>query len=347
MVGIGDLPGGAALSIATSVSTSGNVIVGYSASANGPEEAFRWTHAGGMTGLGDLPGGAFASRATDVSSNGYVVVGYGTPGPDSLMAFRWSGGSMTALGDLPGGLVASRAMSVSGDGVTVTGWGNSGPIGVNEAFLWTQLQGLLGLGFIPGSLNQGTQGVALSFDGRTVAGSGWAGFGVEAFRWRPAFGYQTLGDLPGGGPQPLSAAFAISGDATTIVGMGSTQLGAEAFIWTEAEGMQHLGQKLIALGADLPGWVLKEARGVSVHGKVIVGTGTHNGADEAWLARLEPVCAADLNGDGAVNVTDTLTLLAIPYGLCLNCADCPGDINGDCSVGGASHRDNGATLDGR
>ncbi len=334
MVALGDLPGGAFTSVATSVSTTGNVVVGWSASANGPEEAFRWTSSG-MVGLGDLPGGPFASRATDVSSNGNVVVGYGRPSDVAIEAFRWTlGGSMSGLGDLPGGLFASRAMSVSGDGQSVTGWGNSGSIGVNEAFLWSPQHGMQGLGFIPGSLNQGTQGIGISFDGSVVVGSGWAGIGVEAFRWRSDTGYLPLGDLPGGTRQPYSTAFAVSADGTTIVGAGSTELPiSEAIIWTETDGLRHLGQLLESLGVDLSGWVLKEARGVSVDGQIVVGVGAHNGVDEAWLASLAVPCPADLNGDGVVNVQDTLILLASPWGPCDSCGNCPGDINGDCAVG--------------
>ena len=48
------------------------------------------------------------------------------------------------------------------------------------------------------------------------------------------------------------------------------------------------------------------------------------------LVALCPVkCFADI--DGSVNVPDLLALLAA-WGACVDCADCPADIDGDCVV---------------
>lgn len=77
--GLGDLPGGAFLSLGLGVSADGSVAVGYSAGASG-DEAFRWTSGGGMVGLGDLPGGSFDSQAHSTSADGSVVVGFGKSG---------------------------------------------------------------------------------------------------------------------------------------------------------------------------------------------------------------------------------------------------------------------------
>jgi len=43
----------------------------------------------------------------------------------------------------------------------------------------------------------------------------------------------------------------------------------------------------LGLSADLAGWSLERARGVSANGRTIVGTGTNpSGETEAWIAYL-------------------------------------------------------------
>ena len=67
-LGLGDLPGGSANSMAFGVSADGTAVVGCGNSAAGVE-AFRWTRVCGMEGLG-FP------RAFATSADGSVVVGY-------------------------------------------------------------------------------------------------------------------------------------------------------------------------------------------------------------------------------------------------------------------------------
>ena len=74
--GLGDLPGGAALSFASDISAEGTVVVGTSVSASGAE-AFRWTRDDGIVGLGYLAGGLLRSQASGVSADGSVIVGFG------------------------------------------------------------------------------------------------------------------------------------------------------------------------------------------------------------------------------------------------------------------------------
>lgn len=119
MVGLGDLPGGDFFSEAYGVSADGNVVVGQSRGAMG-DEAFVWTHAGGMVGLGDLAGGSFGSVASGVSADGGVVVGRasGTSGDE---AFVWThAGGMQSLSDI-----------LSGNGVDLTGWQLRQALGVS------------------------------------------------------------------------------------------------------------------------------------------------------------------------------------------------------------------------
>ena len=149
--GLGDLPGGIFESNAYGVSADGSVVVGWSSSASGPEEAFRWTSGGGMVGLGDLPGGGFVNAALGVSTDGLVVVGasHSASGPE---AFRREDGVMVGLGDLPGGIRSTRPAAVSEDGEVVVGYSVDGPpldctpsyrcLDEWRGFIWTPATGI-------------------------------------------------------------------------------------------------------------------------------------------------------------------------------------------------------------
>ena len=142
MVGLGDLPGGAARSYAYDTSADGSVVVGLGGSFSGTE-AFRWTEAGGMVGLGDLPGGDFFSAATSLSADGSVVVGAATSSTGSK-AFAWDEtNGMRAIQqilmdqgiDMTGWDLA-QANGISADGSTVVGYGTN-PSGQTEAWIAT------------------------------------------------------------------------------------------------------------------------------------------------------------------------------------------------------------------
>jgi probable HAF family extracellular repeat protein len=153
------------------------------------------------------------------------------------------------LGDLPGGFFVSEAFGVSADGSTVVGVSSS-EAGY-EAFRWTSADGMVGLGFLPGSSD--SYGGAVSADGATVVG----GSG-EAFRWTSGGGMVGLGFLPGGSN---SYASAISADGSTVV--GSSEVPVEAFLWTSGGGMVGLG--------FLPGAADSQGIGISADGSTIVG----------------------------------------------------------------------------
>ena len=96
--------------------------------------------------------------------------------------------------------------------------------------------------------------------------------------------------------------------------------------------MRNLRDVLVSdYGLDLDGWVLSEARGTSADGRVIVGWGSHDGVEEAWLAHLPGPCLGDLNQDGSVNILDLFRLIG-GMGPCTDCAACPADLNGNCAV---------------
>jgi probable HAF family extracellular repeat protein len=328
--GLGFLPGGTQ-SAAARVNRDGMVVVG--ASAN---HAFRWTNAGGMVDLGTLPGGT-NSYASDVSDDGSVVVGTSSsaPGP---RAFRWTSAGMVDLGlPLDGGgdgeAVDSYGEAVSGDGAVITGF--SSPI--NDAFRWTSAGGMVSLGTLTGvgysigydcnsdgsvlvgvstgsnddhairytvagglqdlgTMPGGTtsQGMSVSGDGATVVGfGGTSGFAqIRGFRWTSAGGMVSLGTLPG----MASRAYGVSGNGQVVV--GTLMSPDHAMLWTSSLGMVDLNTYLPSLGINLTGWILTTANGVSGDGRTLVGTGTHNGLTEAWVAHLPSPTAAGGVPDG-------------------------------------------------
>ena len=262
--GLGDLPGSNFLSIATSVSSNGAVVVGYSRATNGLQ-AFRWTAGSGLIGLGELPGGAYASFASAVSADGAVVVG-GSSTALGDEAFRWTQATgMVGLGDLPGSSFFSYATGVSGNGAVVAGYSASALSGTGfEAFRWTATNGMTALGDLPGgAFNSRAWGI--SADGSTIIGessSANSGNNLEAFRWSAATGMVGLGDLPGGVFH--SIAYATSADGSVIAGYSLPPSGVhEAFRWTAATAVQPLG--------FIPCDTWSIARAVSGDGSIIVG----------------------------------------------------------------------------
>jgi len=276
--GLSDLPGGSFLSVAMGVSSNGQVVVGYSSSANGTE-AVRWTPTNGLVGLGDLPGGTFSSFANAISPEGAVIVGVGRSAAGGE-AFRWTqSAGMIGLGDLPGGAFNSAAYGASADGHVIVGIGVSTLSGTRpEAFRWTPTNGMVALGDLPGG-DYSSQAWAVSADGTVIVGSSSSSNGTasEAFRWTEATGMVALGDFPNGNFS--SIAYGISADGSVIVGRGYS--GAfdanthEAFSWTSDTGLIRLGF------ISCSDWSIAHA--ASGDGSVIVGDPESNRGDCAFI----------------------------------------------------------------
>jgi len=244
MTGLGHLPGSTLQSsYAWAVSADGSVVVGQSYVSAG-YQAFRWTAAAGMTGLPLLPG-KDSTGAAGVSADGSVVVGFAYdhasiifPAPSSHLlaqAFRWTeSGGTVGLGFLPNDS-ASSAAAVSADGRVVVGrsWIAQGPSWLpyqetHRAFRWSESEGMVGLGAIPGG--NFSEALAVSADGSVIVGeSGFYGevtFTQEAFIWTADDGMRKVKDvlvndfgldLAGWN---LWRATAVSADGRTIVGTG-------------------------------------------------------------------------------------------------------------------------------
>jgi probable HAF family extracellular repeat protein len=152
---------------------------------------------------------------------------------------------------------------------------------------------MVGLGFLPNGIE--SEANRVSADGSVIVGQsgtlppGSITVRQEAFRWTQSDGMVALRDLPG--QRLFSQAFDVSADGSVIVGAADLFEGGttvnRAFYWTPANGMLSLRDALISAGvANLDGWTLNVARGVSYDGLTIVGTGIHNGVSEAWVATI-------------------------------------------------------------
>ncbi len=144
-IGMGDLPGGLALSQGFDANADGSVIVGVvntaASQASNEGEAGRWENGVWMS-LGDLPGGLFNSLATGVTDDGTIVVGRGTTAAGQE-AFVWdSTNGMRSLGAVLSGQFGvnlsgwrlTLARKISGDGTHVVGRAIN-PAGNTEAFV--------------------------------------------------------------------------------------------------------------------------------------------------------------------------------------------------------------------
>src|SRR5439155_188375 len=155
----------------------------------------------------------------------------------------------------------------------------------NRAFRWTSAGGMVNLGVLSGG-NQ-SYGNGLSADGAVPVGYSGATGGNRAFRWTSGGGLQNLG-TPSGASS--STGLAANADGSVVVGASFSPAGFHAILWNASLGMVDLNTYLPSLGIDLSGWTLAEADAISPDGRTLVGSGSHNGVDEAWLAHLPVTC---------------------------------------------------------
>ena len=230
------------------------------------QESAHAQRAAAFFGLGDLPGGDVNSSASGLSSDGSTVVGwslYGDGFPGLAQAFRWSEEGMVGIGFLPGGN-ESYAGRTSGDGRWVVGRGPSSSGW--QGFRWSAIDGMVGLGDLPGSAFY-SEAYGVSDDGNVVVGvskSGAAGgpSNFEAFRWTPETGMVGLGFMPG---HNVSRAVGVSADGRIIAGASVGGASGEAFLWKEETGMVGLGKP--------QGWLDAGILSLSADGRTAVGEG--------------------------------------------------------------------------
>jgi len=216
---------------------------------------------------------------------------------------------ITALGDLPGSTFYSFATAISSNGNVVVGYSYSSD--GKQAFRWSQTDGMVGLGYLPGAISKSSVAAGVSGDGAVVVGYGKStnpGAATEAFRWTQTTGIVRMGYLPGGSTGSSSAT-GVSADGSVVVGSSSSSNGVQAFRWTEQPGMVGLGSLPSSYQSS------SQAYAVSSDGSVIVGQSTsgttyeafrrdHAGGMEGlgYIVRSGQNTAYAVSGDGAVVV---------------------------------------------
>lgn len=306
MTGLADVADGSGPSTARAASEDGSVIVGSADVVDIPStrtvtRAVRWS-GGGAQNLGEIPScqdsatqQLLSSHANGVSLNGSVIVGFGDArdtvslpsGPFCAdkreEAFGWNSGTIFRLPQPP---IIARAWGVSPQGTIAvgSGWG----LGARQPIVWTSAQAFI---LRAPSGKFGGEALAVSGSGLVIVGydSSVSDTGsTGAFRWTPEKGMVGLGVLPG---HDTSFALAVSFDGSVVIGLsylndfGSTN---KVFIWDTTNGMRDLMSVLVEQGANLTGWRLQEASGISADGRTIVGSGINpSGNAEAWIAVLE------------------------------------------------------------
>ena len=298
-LGLGDLPGGDNYSAAFGISPNGQYVVGRSASAGPGDatgyEAFIWSKATGMSGLGDLPGGGAFGIGTAVSTNG-VVSGYGETDLGTE-PFRWTPSTgLLSLSELSGaGPYLGNAFDISADGNTIIGGAYNLPGSSSaQAFRWSETDGFVGLGTLPGSTSSFAQ--TISADGSTIAGVSSGSPYWKPFYWNAVEGMVSLGSLPA--TYRDCRVYGISSDGRAIVGtLVRANNDFDAFVWTANDGFTLLG--------DLTGGIHSStANAISADGAVIIGrasiaTGTTSFIWDAMhgLRDLREVLIADCGFD--------------------------------------------------
>ena len=257
---------GSGQKIAAAISADGTSILAKPSVVGFPSQ--RWT---ASTGWELLPN----SYATDISSDGNTVVTSFGAGDHVNLLTRYEVNGIASWeqtstfgGLIPNSIMEARAITPDASVVV-------GRAGLGEAFRWTSLGGIVGLGYLPGFDNSDAMGV--SADGSVVIGYGGNQSGPKGFRWTESDGMQELAGL--------IFPYAASHDGSVIVGDGANG----ATIWDATNGSRNLMTLLIqGYGLDLSEWTsLSSAYAISQDGKVIAGIGTHNGQAEYWLAKLD------------------------------------------------------------
>jgi uncharacterized membrane protein len=249
------------------VSDDGSVVA-LSRKVGSGAEAIRWLADGTIEPLGGF--GPATQYVFGIDADGSTVVGANFPNDaNTISPVRWTAsGGIDQIGDRFG-----FAHAVSGDGSLIAGSIGNGPY---TGIIWPDGTPL----GLPGAINTWPQG--MSADGSLIAGfstfrAGLSAMWDEAFIWTAATGSVNLG------AGRHTVAWDVSPDGSVVVGGNFIGSEAGAFFWTSETGTVNIQSWLSQVSAaDLDGWNLTHAMGVSADGQTIVGTGTHFGETEAW-----------------------------------------------------------------
>ena len=289
-------------------------------SGDGDVRAFRWVPASDT--LMALPKGdqtttEGASSAFGVSSDGEYMAGV-IANSEGVHATRWNA-ALEAVSLPNPSHTEFVALNISGDGTTVVGvhdpaaliWKVGDPYGTDitshgsfylQYFLAVSGDGKIAVG-IGGIWGEGDHPIWWSSDtgivelagttgeARNISSDGTVIVGQSAAvptRWTgPGFTTrEPLPLLPNLAVAPKGWINATSRDGSVSVGASqTTDTYGEAALWTDGR-VQKISDILTAAGADLFGWTLDEAVGISDDGKIVLGKGRYGGRFRAWIVGL-------------------------------------------------------------
>ncbi len=284
-VGLG---GGCPVS-STRISGDGLTIVGCAVDENGYWNAARWLGGQAWQTLGTVPGGVNCdlnvSSAWGINGDGSTTVGLiWLPRLCRANAGKWAtfSGEVTDLGTMITDS-ASRANGISADGRVIVGWQDL-ETGQRVGAKW--VDGVPEF-IYDGAMNYVGEAQSANDDGTVIVGSGYKnGFG---WRWKQDVGFTAIGPYiidRSGGILGESYANDVNADGSVVV--GNTSGSGRAFFWSEAGGFQYVDQYLKKVGVKVPsGWTLTGLNAVSADGRVMVGTGLHNGTFEGFVLEFD------------------------------------------------------------
>lgn len=225
------------------VSADGNVLVGLGWDGCYPQ-AYRWTRDSGgastataLERIGSTASGTAVpvNRASVISDDGTVIAGFAETDMVDRWPAVWHADGSGVL--LPGTILDApgEVLSISADGSVLAGIWNL------EGFRWTQADGVVSLGTLPGSLGgDSTYPNAIAADGALIFGGSGGFGGTTAFVWTASEGMRPLGDLlvaagitlaPG---VVLTNVLAASTDGTVLLGTAMDAFGATMTFVAEA-----------------------------------------------------------------------------------------------------------------
>ncbi len=258
---------------------------------NNPLQAYIWDANTGYRNVlatGNTPNNLVTGHS---SFDGQFTAGYELPqGVGSRpVAVRINNGEKEYIGSLNPDDPYSRGTSISSDGQTLVGE-SLNTEGSLEAYIWTPMTGMVGLG-IPDEFDwSGATGI--SSNGYHVAGvlyEGSLGIYWNSFYWSEEVGMIHI-PTPDGYNSLEPGAISDDGTVfgTAVIARGTNQ---DAILWDQTNGLQYLHEILEANDIDLLGWQLMGITDVTPDGQTLVGYGTTpDGRIDAFIATIpEPL----------------------------------------------------------
>ena len=305
---------------AFAISANGTMMAGRKL-VSGTNSAFVYSDSAGVNLLAP-PSGDDSGEAHGISGDESTVVGYtyaAAQGSAASHAVEWINGSPSELSSLAG----SQAYGVSSDGAVVVG---AKPSQVNLNTSVTAA--VVFVNGVPTPLKLPSNNVAAisgtafavagTADNYTVVGGSTYTDSNGNFHLSPFY------SVNGGQPVSLGQidptdnageALSVCADGTYIVGYGTSSGQQMATIWDQAHGLRALAQALTddyGAGAQLAGWQLLSANGISPDGFAITGNGINpQGALQAWRVTVpRPATVGIVSpapvGEGARSVAVTV-----------------------------------------